>query len=529
MPRACWAHSVMLADTFALLHSTWPSVGWNLNNDFIEARFPSADLQGLARYLRTQDWRLGTMVATERGGSLDVRYCFYATRHAGWVQLLVSVDPVERTLPSLTPVTIAADWFEREIEDLFSVRFSQHPRLGDFVLHDNQWAENIGLMRPQVQTSEDLAAQRREWRPKRVLEEEGAFVMPVGPIYSGDAESALFLLETVGEDVVRAIPRLFYKYRAIEKIAEGRSAEDALLLAERCAGTSAIGNGLAYCHAVERAMGIEPPERAQALRAFFAELERVRHHMTAIREICASTSLNVGASQALWLEEILLRISGELSGHRYLFGVLTIGGLLRDYADSAMRKALNEMLALSARIDSLRGALENSSSFLDRIERVGIVDKRATQTFELVGPFARAAGVAADMRAIQPYAPYAHLHFDIPTEEEGDGYARLRVLFAEMRESLRIMSALCDGLPAGAISAEPMMRGGHALGWTEAPRGASVQWVELDEHGAICRFRITPPSFRNWHGFHVATEGFAFQDFPIVLATLDLSVAENDR
>jgi formate hydrogenlyase subunit 5 len=203
--------------------------------------------------------------------------------------------------------------------------------------------------------------------------------------------------------------------------------------------------------------------------------------------------------------------------------------LLHDYADSAIQNALAELPALSARIDGLRGALENSSSFLDRIERVGIVDERATRTFELVGPFARAAGVAADLRAIQPYAPYSRLHFDVPTEEEGDGYARLRILFAEIRQSLRIMSALCGDLPAGAVSSERTMHAGHALGWTEAPRGASVQWVELDEQGAIRRYRITPPSFRNWHGFHVATEGFAFQDFPIVLATLDLSVAENDR
>jgi formate hydrogenlyase subunit 5 len=519
----------MLTDALAVLRSTWPSVSWDLKDGFIEARLPSEDLQGLGKYLRAQAWRLGTVIATERDGSLEVRYCFYATRHTGWVQIVASVDPVERTLPSLTPVTIAADWFEREIEDLFSVRFSQHPRLGDFVLHDNQWAENVGLMRPHVQTSDDLAAQRRDWRPQRVLEEEGAFVMPVGPIYSGDAESALFLLETVGEDVVRAIPRLFYKYRAIEKIAEGRSAEDALLLAERCAGTSAIGNGLAYCHAVERAIGIEPPQRAQALRAFFAELERVRHHMTSVREICASTSLTVAASQALWLEEQLLRVSGGLSGHRYLFGVLAIGGLLHDYADPAVRAALADLRTLSTKIDALRGQLENSSSFLDRIERVGIVDNRAVRTFELVGPFARASGVAADMRAIQPYAPYASLKFDVPTEEEGDGYARLRVLFAEMRQSIRIMSAISDDLPTGSIRTEPKMRSGGALGWAEAPRGASVQWVELDADGAIRRYRITPPSFRNWHGFHIATEGFAFQDFPIVLATLDLSVAENDR
>jgi len=59
---------------------------------------------------------------------------------------------------------------------------------------------------------------------------------------------------------------LFYKYRAIEKIAEGRSVYDALLLVERCNGTSAFGNGWGYCNAVEAALGIDVPARANLLR-----------------------------------------------------------------------------------------------------------------------------------------------------------------------------------------------------------------------------------------------------------------------
>jgi formate hydrogenlyase subunit 5 len=519
----------MLTEALTTLCSLWSSVDWSIEQDSICASISPDDLRAITKWLISQGWRLGTIVATETRGRLELRYCLYATRHPGWVLLLIAPDRMDRAVPSLTPVTIAADWFEREIEDLFSVSFAQHPRLGDFVLHDSQWAENAGLMRPGVQTSGDLTEQQREWRPKRVLEEEGAFVMPIGPIFSGDAESALFLLETVGEDVVRTVPRLFYKYRAIEKIAEGRTADDVLLLAERCAGTSAVGNGLAYCRAVERAAAIEPPARAHVVRGFVAELERLRHHMTSVREICASTALTVAASQALWLEEQLLRISGETCGHRYLFGVLSIGGLQHDVDDEALRACLADAMALSPKIDELRAALENSSSFLDRIERVGIVDCEAARTFELVGPFARAAGVAADMRVIQPYDPYPFVQFEVPTETEGDGYARLRVLFAEMRASLGIMSRLCAEPPPGAIRASVTLRAASALGWSEAPRGASVQWVELDDAGVIRRYRLTPPSFRNWHGFHVATEGFAFQDFPIVLATLDLSVAENDR
>ncbi|HTZ55755.1 MAG TPA: NADH-quinone oxidoreductase subunit C [Candidatus Acidoferrum sp.] len=511
------------------LRTIWPDVTWREQHQTIYADVDPQYLRAMAKYFRAQQWRIGTIVARENERGLDVRYFFYATSHPGWLELRVEVDSNERKLPSLTNVAIAADWFEREIEDLFSVRFSDHPRLGDFVLHNDRWPEDLGLMRPQVQSAADVPEQVRAWRPKRVLEEEGAFVMTVGPVYSGDAESALFLLETVGEDVVRAVPRLFFKYRAIEKIAEGRTIHDVLLLAERCNGTSAIGNGLAYCQAVERAVDIPLPARAALLRVFFAELERVRHHMTSIREICASTALQVAESQALWIEEQLLRISGELTGHRYLFGVLAIGGLMTDYDRGTLDNAVAEVSALMAQVEPLRKALESASSFLDRIEQVGIVSGESARTFEIVGPFARASGVAADMRAVQPYGAYADVLFDVPTETEGDGYARLRVLFSEMVQSLRIMRGVVADLPSGSVTSDVRVGAGSALGWSEAPRGASVQWVECDAQGLVLRYRLTPPSFRNWHGFHVATEDFAFQDLPIVLATLDLSVAENDR
>lgn len=519
----------MIANALNDLRTIWPDIEWRLKDQMIAADVELRYLRAMMKYFSAQQWRIGTIVARESGRGLDVRYCLYATQHPGWVELRVAPDAIDRTLPSLTNVTIAADWFEREIEDLFSIRFTEHPRLGDFVLHNEQWAENLGLMRPRVQSNENISEQHREWHPKRVLEEQGAFVMPVGPVYSGDAESALFLLETVGEDVVRAVPRLFYKYRAIEKIAEGRTAQDVLLLAERCNGTSAIGNGVAYCQAVERALGIPVPPRAQSLRAFFAELERLRHHMTSVREICASTALQVAESQALWMEEQLLRICGEVAGHRYLFGVLALGGLMTDYDRQTLEDAIEQADRVLGKVEPLRKALENASSFLDRIEQVGIVSDESARIFEIVGPFARASGVAADMRVVQPYGAYPYIAFDVPVEAEGDGYARLRVLFSEMAQSLRIMRTVVAELPHGSVASDLTVRAGEALGWSEAPRGASVQWVECDAQGVVVRYRLTPPSFRNWHGFHVATEDFAFQDFPIVLATLDLSVAENDR
>jgi formate hydrogenlyase subunit 5 len=471
------------------------------------------------------------LMVEESASEWQLRYCFYDEGEAGWVHVLVTASLEERIFPSIVKFVHAADWHEREAEDLFGLLFEGHPRLGDFVLHDDTWQENVEPMRRHFDPQ--AAMHHREpdadWRPRRVVEEPGAFVMPIGPKYSGVTESALFLLETVGEDVIRSVPRLFYKWRAIEKLAEGKTADQVLLLAERFAATTAFAHGLAFCLAVESICEAKVPERAGRLRVFLAELERLRQHAGAIQEICESTALAVANSQAGILEEDLLRISGELSGHRYLFGLLALGGLRCDLSNDACLKALGRSQQVLKHLNELEQRLRTSSSFLDRLEEVGFIALRDANVFGLLGPVARASGLVRDLRRAQPYLGYENFAFEVPSEQEGDGYARLRVLFAEARQSVRIMEQAVAGLPSGDIREPLQLRAGAALGWVEAPRGGTFHWVRLTDDGSVARYRIVPPSFANWHGFHLSVEKFAFQDFPIILSTFDLSVAENDR
>jgi formate hydrogenlyase subunit 5 len=212
-----------------------------------------------------------------------------------------------------------------------------------------------------------------------------------------------------------------------------------------------------------------------------------------------------------------------------LFGLLAVGGLLCDLPTDRCRKALGQAQQALKQLNELEQRLRVSSSFLDRLEEVGFIALRDATAFGLLGPVARASGLIRDLRRAQPYSGYENFLFDIPSEQEGDGYARLRVLFAEARQSVRIMEQAVDALPGGGIRESPQLRAGAALGWVEAPRGGTFHWVRLMDTGRIERYRIIPPSFANWHGFHLGVEKFAFQDFPIILSTFDLSVAENDR
>jgi formate hydrogenlyase subunit 5 len=477
------------------------------------------------------DLSFAGLIVEEATTEWQLRYAFYGDQATGWVYVVLSVPLAQQSVPSIVRFVHAADWHEREAEDLFGLRFEGHPRLGDFILHDDAWQEGVEPMRHRFSAHTPVTERRPniEWRPHRILEATGAFVMPIGPVFAGLAESAHFQLETVGEDVVRAIPRLFYKYRGIEKIAEGRGVEDVLALAERFAATTAFAHGLAFCRAVEAIAQAEAPPRAQALRVFFAELERLRHHVGAIAGICESTALMVAASQAAMLEEDLLRVSGALTGHRYLFGLAVPGGLAADPGDAACSEALARCRGVVQQLNRLERMLQVTSSFLDRLEEVGFIAERDARAFGLVGPIARASGIPRDLRRMQPYGDYGRLSFAVPTERESDGYARLRILFAEARESLRLMEQAAADPAAGPVGAPVLVQAGAAMGWVEAPRGGAFHWVRLGPDGMVERYRVVPPSFINWLGFRLGVERFAFQDFPIILSTLDLSAGENDR
>jgi formate hydrogenlyase subunit 5 len=471
------------------------------------------------------------LIVEQDENECHLRYCFYGDFEEGWFHVLLNTPLDQVKIPSIVEFVCAADWHEREIEDLFGLIFEGHPRLGNFVLHDDIWPENVKPMEHAFQPLSAMQYRKpnKDLRTPKILEEEGSFVLPIGPKYSGITESVQFLLETVGEDVIRANPRLFYKWRAIEKIAEGKTVDGVLQLAERFAATTAFAHGLAFCVAIESICKVEVPARAKALRIFLAELERLRHHVGAIQEICESTALNVANSQTAILEEDVLRISGTLTGHRYLFGLLAPGGLLCNLPDEALHKGLIQAQQVIKELQKIEQRLRISSSFLDRLEEVGILSFKEAQNYGVLGPVARASGLAHDLRRTQPYSGYQNFNFDVAIEQEGDGYARLRVLLTEAKQAVRIMEQAVGELPGGSISVPIQYHEGAALGWVEAPRGGAFHWVRLSNEGRILRYRVIPPSFANWHGFHLAVEKFAFQDFPIILSTFNLSVAENDR
>lgn len=474
----------------------------------------------------------GGLIVEEHAHKWELRYLFLAP-FAGFIEVVVDVSLEITSIPSVSSEVHAADWHEREAEDLFGLQFEKHPRLGDFILHDQFWEENVAPFRKRFDIRQVQANRPRNqsWRPLLVVRDPGAFAMPVGPVYEGGlGESVHFMLETVGEDVLRAVPRLFFNFRGVEKIAEGQSVDQTLLLSERFAAKSSFAHSLAFCNAVERICGAVIPQRAIQLRTLLCELERLRHHVGTIAAICESTALSVAAAQAAAIEERLLRTTCEFTGHRYLFGLNTAGGLRRDFREDECKVLLAGINDAVEHLKALEDHLSFTSSFLDRLEEVGVISSESARDLNLLGPAGRASGRYHDLRRECPYGAYENYEFAVPCENEGDGYARLRVLFQEAYQSSGLIRQVIQSVTGGAICGPcHPVHSGAAMGWVEAPIGATIHWVRLDDSGQVQRYRAITPSFNNWMSFHAAVEDFAFQDFPIILATFGLSATECDR
>ena len=70
----------------------------------------------------------------ERDDRFELQYLFYSMAEQRWFRLKA---PTAGDAPSITPIFAGANWYERELWDLFGVRFEGHPNLTRIMLPDD--------------------------------------------------------------------------------------------------------------------------------------------------------------------------------------------------------------------------------------------------------------------------------------------------------------------------------------------------------------------------------------------------------
>jgi Ni,Fe-hydrogenase III large subunit/Ni,Fe-hydrogenase III component G len=502
------------------------------------------DLPAAAAELRAAGLALATLAVTDDEATadrdLEVRWVFEPAGGGApplpdvFVTLLVSLDPRRPELPSLSPTHPAASWHEREAQDLFGVRFLGHPEPRPLVLHDG-WPAGLhplrksfdGSLRPPVEPAEEF--------PHLVVEGEGVFEVPVGPIHAGIIEPGHFRFSTVGESVLNLEPRLFYTHRGLEKRIEGLPVEDGFYVAERVCGVCSVSHALGFCEAAEQIAGVEVPRRARVLRTVALELERLYNHVGDIGNIAAGASYHYGTSAGLRMKEALQQLGEALAGNRFLRGLVVPGGARLDLTADLARAIEAAMDSTAEGLASLVERIENNPTVTDRLDTTGLLPLADAVHLGVTGPAARASGVDRDARRDHPHAAYASepgLSVAVQTETDGDVHARMDVRAVEARESIRLLRVLVGSVPPGPIRAPmpaalPPRRVGLAS--IESPRGAAIHWLRSDAAGRIDRYHLRSASYANWPAVPIAARSAIVPDFPLVNKSFELCYSCTDR
>ena len=385
------------------------------------------------------------------------------------------------------------------------------------------------------------------------------FVVYIGPQHPGSGHMRI-IIKVDGDVIVEADPDLGYVHRTMEKLSEGRAFIKIIPLVERMAILDACNATLPYVEAVEKLLGLEPPERAKYLRVALCEINRIASHLYGFGIFGVFLGHSTMYMWGFGDREVLVELAEKLTGARLTHTYPIFGGVRRDAPQNFTDNLRKAIRYLRKRLEEYRKIFLDNPVIRKRLEGVGIVPKKVAVDLGLVGPNLRASGVEYDVRAIEPYEAYEELDFEIPVFEEGDSLARAWVRVEEIKQSLRILEQIADKLDKtkgqqimhdrfwakvpplykkvfeaeGRIKLMPLFAilrvpKGRSFARTEAGRGEITYYVESDGKDKPYRVRIVSPSYRNAIMFKYVIPGHRIADLPAIYGSFDYFPPEADR
>jgi formate hydrogenlyase subunit 5 len=455
---------------------------------------------------------------------------FYALERRGSLNVVILVRHLTGpSAESVADIFPSASWFEREAGDGFGIKFPGAFDRRRLFLHE-MYPEDFHPLRKEfanrpVETLKNITADR-EYKFKE-LTGEGVYQIPVGPVHAGIIEPGHFRFSVIGETVFNLEIRMFWKHRGIEKLAEGKSPDAGVTVAETISGDESAANAVAYSRAVEKIAGHPAPDRAWYLRTILLEMERVYSHLGDLAGMNVDVAFARGASRFFILREEILRFNRLLTGSRFLKGIVCPGGLKKDIDQGTLADLAHYLNGFIERFKSVLYLVYSTTSVVDRFEGTGMIAPELVNLLNITGPAARAAGIKIDVRRDFPYGIYPALEFEKRTAEKSDVKGRFNVKAQEVFDSVAMIHHLVEHMPQGEVYKQLPAADGYAMSLIEAPRGQNLHWLCIKD-GKIDRYKIRSASFCNWQAIEHAVPGNIVPDFPLINKSLNLSYAGTD-
>jgi Ni,Fe-hydrogenase III large subunit/Ni,Fe-hydrogenase III component G len=446
--------------------------------------------------------------------------------------VLVSLSPDHPKVESISGVVPAANWAEREIQDLVGIEMIGHPYPKRLVLPDG-WPDAVHPLRKDVPWNHVP----KDFDPDAEFEfsepPEGCTVVPFGPFHPTLDEPAHFRLYMEGEMVRGCEYRGFMVHRGIEKLAESvLTYNDIPMMAERICGICGCVHNVAYAQAVESAAALRAPPRAEYIRTIMLELERLHSHLLWVGLACHIVGFDTLFMQSWRIREPLMWIAEKISGNRKTYGLCVIGGVRRDLTPELKAELGRVLDKLETEWRAVVSAVTKDKNIQKRTRGVGVADKTLVKNAGLIGPVARAAGADIDCRRDHPYAAYDRVEFDVITENGADVWSRVLVRMREVFESIRILRQCLDKMEPGPLQLTlqgELPVGRLGVSSVEAPRGESHHFVITGENNRPRRWRVRAPTYQNLQAVPAMIKDQQLADMTISLGSIDPCFSCTDR
>ena len=556
-------------------------------DDFLTIWVNRADLKPLLKYLKTNipspfnmlydltaiDERVRANRADQPDSDFTVVYHLLSFDRNEDLRIKVALKEIDLNIPSVVSIWPSANWYEREVYDMFDIHFEGHPHLKRILMPLTWQGHPLRKEHPARATemgpfelSEDKQEQEQaalnfkpeDWGLPTSDENTDFMFLNLGPQHPGTHGVLRLILQLDGEEIVNVVPDIGFHHRGAEKMGERQSWHTYIPYTDRVDYLGGVMNNFAYVQAVEKLAGISVPDRAKMIRIMLSELFRIASHLVWY----GTFAQDIGQLSPVFYmfsdREKIFDIIAAICGDRMHPNWFRIGGVAQDLPEG-WEKPIKEFIKyFPKRLKQYDGLVMKNSIFKARTKGIGIYNMEEAIEWGVTGPGLRATGMDWDFRKKRPYGGYDQLEFDIPTAVNGDAYDRAVVRIEEMRQSLRIVEQCVNNMPSGHYKSDhplttpprkektmqdietlithflnvswgPVIPAGEAFFGIEASKGNNGYYLISDGNTMSYRTRIRTPSFPHMQMVPFISRGYTIADLLSILGSVDYVLSDIDR
>lgn len=491
-----------------------------------------------------------------------------------FLRLKVACPEEKPSVPTASTVWANANWYEREVYDMFGIHFEGHPCLRR-ILMPQYWqghplqkahparATEMGQFKmpeERMLAEQDLLQFKpEEWGlSSEGKDNEDFMFLNLGPQHPGTHGILRLILQMDGESIVNIVPDIGFHHRGAEKMGERQSWHTYIPYTDRVEYLSGVMNNFPYVMAVEQLGGIDVPDRAKVIRIMLSELFRISSHLVWYGTFAQDLGMMTPVFLMFYDRERLFTVIEAICGDRMHPNWFRIGGVAQDLPNGWQGLVKEFLDYMPGRLKEYDKMIMKNRIFKARTKGIGVYNTEEAIEWGVTGPGLRATGFDWDFRKKQPYSGFDQFEFDVPVAVNGDCYDRAVLRSEEIRQSLRIIQQCLDNMPEGPykshhplttppdkkytmydietlinhfvnVSWGPVLPPNESYCGVESSKGHNGYYLVSDGSTMSYRTRIRTPSFPHIQFVPYYSKGYTIADLMAILGSVDFVLSDLDR